>query len=196
MPECSRNDSGIERLNASGIVRTGCIFVKSSNPEWSFRKPIELFNESCVLWTFVFGRNFHRKFLNWNEPSLYFGLNWVWSGWVFVVEFVAVSSWSCCWRWLTGLTSRRWLPVSPNDDKWPSTRHHMRWLSELLVVWGGQKRLQCCCYLFMLCLCLSCEWLGVLFGRSLDLEFLSRVCSWTVRWNSGSSAQRKLQRRL
>ena len=69
MHECIRSDSGIEHLNANGIVCTGCIFVNSRNPEWSFRKPIELFNGSCVLWTFVFGRNFHRKFLNWNEPS-------------------------------------------------------------------------------------------------------------------------------
>ena len=123
-------------------------------PGMEFPKTHRTFQRKLCSVNFVFGRNFHRKFLDWNEPSLNFGLNWVWSGWVFVVEFVAVSSWSCCWHWLTGLTSRRWLPVSLNDDKWPCTRHHVRWLNELLVVWGGQKRLQCCCYLFMVCLCL------------------------------------------
>ena len=123
-------------------------------PGMEFPKTHRTFQRKLCSVNFVFGRNFHRKFLDWDEPSLNFGLNWVGSGWVFVVEFVAVSSWSCCWHWLTGLTSRRWLPVSLNDDKWPCTRHHVRWLNELLVVWGGQKRLQCCCYLFMVCLCL------------------------------------------
>ena len=77
MHECIRSDSGIEHLNASGIVRTGCIFVNSRNLEWSFRRPIELFNESCVLWTFLFGRNFHESLLTetnrvvlWTELSL------------------------------------------------------------------------------------------------------------------------------
>ena len=116
------------------------VFMNSKNLEWSFQKTTEFFSESCVLWTLLLWETFIESFRTvvnrfelWTGPSLEWLLFWV-------VDYVTVNSRHVVVFWFVDrLTSRRWLPVSLNDDNRPRTRHHVRWLNGCWSSEGGKS---------------------------------------------------------